>query len=140
LLDRIDLHIALPPVDVLALQSRERGEPSATVRERVVQARSAQAERVRRGEVQSRTTAELSAREVERVAVPDAEGSKMLALAVERLGLSARAYAKVLRVARTIADLEGSDGIRSAHIAEAVHARLLDRDVPPPAPIRAVGT
>ncbi len=136
LLDRIDLHIALPPVDVLALQSRERGEASAVVRARVVRARAAQAERVRRREVQSRTTAELTAREVERVAAPDAEGERVLALAVERLGLSARAYAKVLRVARTIADLEGTDAIRACHVAEAIHARLLDREValaPPPA-------
>ncbi|APR86820.1 mg(2+) chelatase family protein [Minicystis rosea] len=132
LLDRIDLHVVLPPVDVAHLMSTERGEPSTRVRDRVIAARAAQADRSRRHGTAS-TNAALTPRELERLAQPDAAGASLLAAAVERLGLSARAYGKVLRVARTIADLAGSDAVRAAHVAEAVHARLLDRD--PAAPL-----
>jgi magnesium chelatase family protein len=128
LLDRIDLHVALPPVDVAHLQSSTRGEPSASVRARVIAARAAQAERARAIPHAALTNATLGPRDLERMATPDAAGSRLLASAVEKLGLSARAYGKVLRVARTIADLDGSDGVRTAHVAEAVHARLFDRD------------
>jgi magnesium chelatase family protein len=126
LLDRIDLHVVLPPVDIAHLQSDARGEPSAAVRDRVVAARAAQAERARRHGAAT-TNAALGPRDLERLAAPDAEGARVLAAAVDLLGLSARAYGKVLRVARTVADLDGSDAVRAAHLAEAVHARLLDR-------------
>lgn len=135
LLDRIDLHVVLPPVDVVHLQSTGRGEPSEAVRGRVIAARAAQAERARLLGC-APTNASLGPRDLERVALPDADGARVLASAVERLGLSARAYGKVLRVARTIADLEGVDAVRASHVAEAVHARLLDRDTT--APVRAV--
>jgi len=127
LLDRIDLHVALPPVDVVHLQSAARGEPSAPVRERVMAARAAQAERARRGGA-ALTNATLAPRDLERLAAPDAAGARVLAAAMDKLGLSARAYSKVLRVARTVADLDGSDAVRAPHVAEAVHARLFDRD------------
>jgi magnesium chelatase family protein len=137
LLDRIDLHVVLPPVDVAHLQSVTHGEPSAAVRERVLAARAMQAERARQIGCAPTNTA-LAPRDLERVALPDAAGARVLAAAVERLGLSARAYGKVLRVARTIADLDGSSGVRAPHVAEAVHARLLDRDAVP-APRAAAG-
>ncbi len=127
LLDRVDLHVVLPPVDVAHLQSSARGEPSAAVRARVIAARAVQAARAKRLGT-ARTNAALSPRDVERVATPDAAGARLLAGAVEKLGLSARAYGKVLRVARTIADLDHSDAVRAPHVAEAVHARLFDRD------------
>jgi magnesium chelatase family protein len=127
LLDRLDLHVVLPPVDVVHLQSVARGEASAVVRDRVIVARVAQAERAERLGVAS-TNATLGPRDLARVATPDLEGARVLGSAVERLGLSARAYGKVLRVARTIADLDGSDAVRAPHVAEAVHARLLDRE------------
>lgn len=128
LLDRIDLQVVLPPVDVAHLQGAERGEPSAAMRERVIAARAVQAARA--GELGlARTNADLVPRDLERVATPDAAGARLLGAAVERLGLSARAYGKVLRVARTIADLDGSTAVSARHVAEAVHARLLDRDV-----------
>jgi magnesium chelatase family protein len=112
LLDRIDVHVVLPPVEVRALQGSTRGEASAPVRARVERARSVQRDRRRRGEVGATTNAALAPRDLEQVAALCADGTRMLALAVERLSLSARAYGKVLRVARTIADLAGSDAVR----------------------------
>lgn len=127
LLDRIDLHIVLPPVDVAHLQSHQRGEPSEAVRARAIAARAVQIGRSRR-DVEATSNGALSPRDLERVATPDAAGANVLASAMERLGLSARAYGKVLRVARTIADLEGDSAVRAPHIAEAIHLRLLDRE------------
>ena len=131
LLDRIDLHVQLPPVEVARLRDFEPGEDSATVRGRVVKAREAQMLRQARGETCIAVNALLSLRDADRVAAPDDAGSRILVQAVETLGLSARAYGKVLKVARSIADLEGSDTVRSPHIAEAVHLRLLDRSQEP---------
>jgi magnesium chelatase family protein len=78
--------------------------------------------------------AELTARDVERVARPDEAGTRLVSAAVEKLGLSARAYGRILRAARTIADLDGCDGIRASHIAEAIQARVLDRHPAAPTP------
>lgn len=127
LLDRIDLHVQLPPVDVSSLRAARGGESSDAVRERVVIARSIQTDRLRRGEVSVPVNGMLSLREIDRIAAPDQAGSSLLSAAVDKLGLSARAYAKVLRVARTAADLDGSDGVHACHVAEAIQARLLDR-------------
>jgi len=127
LLNHLDLHVVLPPVDVASMQSQGPGESSAAVRGRVVAARAMQAERARPLGCAA-TNAALSPRDLERVATPDAAGARVLAEAVEKLGLSARAYGQVLRVARTVADLDRSDAVRAPHVAEAVHARLLDRD------------
>ncbi|HEY1693506.1 MAG TPA: YifB family Mg chelatase-like AAA ATPase [Polyangiaceae bacterium] len=127
LLDRIDVHVVLPPVEVTALQGAARGEASAVVRARVQHARAVQRERLVRREVSMSTNASLPARDLERIAVLCPDGARMLAAAVERLALSARAYGKVLRVARTIADLDGSDALRPAHVAEAIGLRVLDR-------------
>ncbi|HEX9296275.1 MAG TPA: YifB family Mg chelatase-like AAA ATPase [Polyangiaceae bacterium] len=127
LLDRIDLHVFLPPVDVASLSSGSKGESSAAVRERVLRARQLQVERWRRGDTRARVNAHLSSQDIERIAQPDAAGMRLIVAAVERLGLSARAYGKILRVARTIADLEGAVALRAAHVAEAVQARIFDR-------------
>jgi magnesium chelatase family protein len=127
LLDRIDVHVVLPPVEVAALQGAARGEASALVRARVEVARAVQGQRVVRGEASAPTNASLPPRDLERVAVLCADGSRMLAAAVERLALSARAYGKVLRVARTIADLDGTKAIQPPHVAEAIGLRVLDR-------------
>jgi magnesium chelatase family protein len=135
LLDRIDLHVSLPPVDVASLSSRSFGESSADVRERVARARRIQTERYERGETRATTNAQLTSQDVERIARPDAAGMRTIVAAVERLGLSARAYGKVLRVARTIADLEGVTAVSAAHVAEAVQGRIFDRHLnqkPPP--------
>jgi magnesium chelatase family protein len=127
LLDRIDLHVSLPPVEVAALTATCPGESSRIVRERVVEARRVQLERQGRAETNAACNAALGTADLERVAQPDASGMRLLATAVERLGLSARAYAKILRVARTLADLEGASAVRAVHVAEAVQARVLDR-------------
>jgi magnesium chelatase family protein len=127
LLDRIDVHVALPPVEVAALQARDRGEASHSVRQRVEAARAIQRERLRRREVGASTNAALAQGDLERVASPCEVGQRMLRAAVDRLALSARAYGKVLRVARTIADLEGCVAIRPSHVAEAIGLRVLDR-------------
>lgn len=128
LLDRLDFHVVLPRVALDDLQSQTGGEPSEAVRARVKKAREIQLDRYRRGEVRAQTNAGLSQRDVERVCKLDQKGSAILALAVERRGLSARAYGKVLRVARTLADMEGATAIAARHVTEAVAGRVLDRD------------
>jgi magnesium chelatase family protein len=127
LLDRIDVHVVLPPVEVAALQGSARGEASDVVRARVEGARAVQRRRMEKSEASAPVNASLPPRDLERVAVPCADGARLLAAAVERLALSARAYGKVLRVARTIADLDGSADVRPAHVAEAIGLRVLDR-------------
>jgi magnesium chelatase family protein len=126
LLDRIDVHVVLPPVNVGALRG-EGGEPTQLVRARVERARSIQAERAERGEVHASTNALLSPRDLDRVASLCERGSSLLGTAVTRLALSARAYGKILRVARTLADLEGCLAIAPPHVAEAIGYRTLDR-------------
>lgn len=129
LLDRLDIHVVLPRVDLLELQSAKGGgEPSAVVRARVERARAIQRERFLAGEASVQTNAHLAQRDVDRICKLDAKGKSVLAQAVERRGLSARAYGKVVRVARTIADMEGATAIAAHHVVEAVAGRVLDRD------------
>lgn len=117
LLDRIDLHITVPALPASDLQSAQRGESSAAVRERVIQAYQRQQAR------QGKSNNELSPSELDQFApLGDAE-SRILAMAQSRLSLSARGYHRVLRVARTIADLAGSDNIRTPHLTEALSYR-----------------
>ncbi len=128
-LDRIDVHLVLPPVDVSALQRAARGESTAEVRARVEGARALQAGRAETGEVTARCNALLTPRDIERVAPLCEVGAQLLGTAVHRLALSARAYGKVLRVSRTLADLEGCTAIAPRHVAEAIGYRTLDRPV-----------
>jgi magnesium chelatase family protein len=123
----MDMHVQLPPVDVASLGGQAGGEPSADVRARVIAARERQHARYLAGDVSANVNALLSPRDLERVAMPDAAGMRLIVSAVERLGLSARAYGKILRVARTIADLDQSPALTAAHVVEAVQARVLDR-------------
>jgi magnesium chelatase family protein len=127
LLDRIDVHVTLPPVEVTALQAPAAGEASSVVRARVESARAIQHQRFERGEVAATTNAAIGSRDLERVAALPPDGSAYLARAMVALGLSARAYAKILRVARTLADLEGKTAVGNAHVAEAIQLRVLDR-------------
>jgi magnesium chelatase family protein len=129
LVDRLDIHVAVPPVEVSALTRSGGGESSADVRARVARARETQRARTARLGASARVNAALSGTELERVAALDRDGRRLIEAAVEKLGLSARAFVKVLRVARTIADLEGEAKVRAPHVAEAIQGRLLDREV-----------
>jgi magnesium chelatase family protein len=121
LLDRIDLQIEVPAVTHDELARAASGEPSATIRARVIAARERQLAR------QRVANARIGAGDVERFCVPDDAAAALLRRAVAHLGLSARAYHRVLKVARTIADLGGGEGITEAHVAEAVQYRRFDR-------------
>jgi magnesium chelatase family protein len=123
LLDRIDLQIEVPslPADVLPASAGLPGEPSATVRVRVAAAAARQRSR------QGKPNAQLQSREIERLCRPDAEGEALLKSAFARLSLSARAYHRILKVARTIADLNAAEDICARHVAEAIGYRRLDR-------------
>jgi magnesium chelatase family protein len=129
LLDRIDIHVVLPPVNVGAMQRGRDGETTREVRARVGSARVVQWDRLKRGEVSAATNASLPARDLDRACALCEAGSRLLGSAVSRLALSARAYGKVLRVSRTLADLEGSAAIAPHHVAEAIGYRTLDRNV-----------
>lgn len=126
LLDRLDIHVNVPPVDVASLTGARRGETSADVRARVIAARALQTARRKQLELSVNVNAALSNTEMERVAPLDRESKRLIEAAIEKLGLSARGFVKVLRIARTIADLEGEERVRAPHIAEAIQARLLD--------------
>jgi magnesium chelatase family protein len=123
LLDRIDLHVDVPRVPIGALGDEPGGEPSAAIRGRVRAARERQRAR-------GALNAHVAGREVRRICAIDKGGRRLLEAASERLGLSARAYTRILRVARTIADLAGDERITTAHLAEAIQYRSLDRTRP----------
>jgi magnesium chelatase family protein len=123
LLDRIDLHIEVPrlPREVLLAENGEDIESSASVRERVVRAREIARKR------QGKANADLTGKEAEKMCALSSEGIRLLDRALERLRLSARAYHRILRVARSIADLEGSEAVDIRHLGEAIGYRSLDR-------------
>lgn len=126
LLDRIDLHIEVFPVPVEQLSGRRKGESSRVIRERVEEARRLQARRFR-SEQGLHCNAQMTVREIRKHCLLAEEARNLLHRAMEHLSLSARAYDRILKVSRTIADLSGSDEIRAEHVAEAVQYRSLDR-------------
>ena len=126
LLDRIDLHIELQNVPFSDLSKMAPGEPSEKIRERVIKAR--QIQEVRFKDFKGiHCNAQMTERMLHRFAEPDAASLDMLRMAMEKLKLSARAYSRILKVARTIADLDNSENVQSQHIAEAIGYRNLDR-------------
>ena len=127
LMDRIDLHIEVTPVAVGEMTAERAEESSAAIRERVMRARAVQADRFRSSEGVY-TNAMMNAKMLRTYCRPDAAAQTLLERAMERLQLSARAYDRILKVARTIADLSGCEGIEAAHIAEAINYRSLDRE------------
>ena len=126
LLDRIDIHCEIQAVPFAQLSQMNPGEPSANIRERVIKARKIQEERFKpyKG---IHCNAMMTEKMLHEFAEPDASSLDMLRMAMERLKLSARAYSRILKVARTVADLEGSERVQSYHIAEAIGYRNLDR-------------
>ena len=132
LLDRIDIHCEVQAVPFAQLSQMQPGDPSAAIRERVIRARNIQTERFShpqggRREGAIHCNAQMTERMIHQYAEPDEASLDLLRMAMERLKLSARAYNRILKVARTIADLEGSEKVQSQHIAEAVGYRNLDR-------------
>jgi magnesium chelatase family protein len=123
-LDRVDLRVEVPRLPYRELAAGPESERSAAVRERAARARRRAAERL--GAAGISVNAEIPHRLLREVAWPDAEGRRLLGTAVERLGLSARAHDRLLKVARTIADLEGEEGVGAGHIAEALSYRAVD--------------
>lgn len=126
LLDRVDLHLAVPAVPVEELTDLEPGESSASVRERVVQARAIQRERLA-GVDGVYANGQMGVRALRRHCRPSPSLVRMLQRALDGMGLSARAYHRILKVARTVADLEGAADLEEHHVAEAIQYRILDR-------------
>lgn len=126
LLDRIDLHVEVTPVKFEELANIRKSESSAEIRHRVVKARSLQNERFD-GNVEVFSNAQMTSKHVHEYCQLDEKGNEILKTAMDRLGLSARAYDRILKVSRTIADLDKSDKIKAQHIAEAIQFRSLDR-------------
>lgn len=125
LLDRLDLHIEVAPVEFKHLSSGQKTESSASIRERVNKARKIQAERYK--DIDIRCNANLTPHLLREYCVVSEEGTRILKNAFEKMGMSARGYDRVLKVARTIADLDESEKIEVSHIAEALQYRSLDR-------------
>lgn len=125
LLDRIDLHIEVPAVPFQELSGNADGTSSAAMRDQVNQARSMQRQRF--GKDSSRLNSHMTSKQIRRFCSLDDEGKSLLKSAMEELGLSARAHDRILRMARTIADLEAGADIKPAHVSEAIGYRSLDR-------------
>lgn len=126
LLDRIDLQCSILPVPFSEISNAAPGEPSAKIRERVIAARAIQEERFKNIKG-VHCNAQMTERMIHQFAEPDEAGVRLLRIAMEKLSLSARAYNRILKVARTIADLAGSESVKTEHLAEAISYRQLDR-------------
>ncbi len=126
LLDRIDLHVEVTPVNIRELSGTSEGERSEMIRERVIAARKIQELRFSEGIIHS--NAQMSSKQVKELCVITTAGQTLLNKAMDKLGLSARAYDRILKVSRTIADLSGSQDILVEHLAEAIQYRSLDRE------------
>ena len=127
LLDRIDLHVEVTPVSFTELSSKEKGESSNGIRKRVIDSRVIQERRYDEDKM-VHANAQMSSKQLQKFCNLDKESSEMLKMAMEKLNLSARAYDRILKVSRTIADLSNSENIESQHIAEAIQYRSLDRE------------
>ncbi|MCX8026780.1 MAG: YifB family Mg chelatase-like AAA ATPase [Thermodesulfovibrionales bacterium] len=125
LLDRIDLHIEVPAVPFRELSTEYAGEPSQKIRERVVEARKIQLDRFKKDGIFS--NGQMKTRHIKKYCVLTNDAQNILNRAMEMLGLSARAYSRILKVSRTIADIDKSEKIDARHVAEAIQYRTLDR-------------
>lgn len=125
LLDRIDIHVEAPAVPYKDLQKHTTAESSEAILGRVTAARGIQGERFRKAKIHA--NAQMGRRHVKKYCNIDAASSRLLECAIDKLGLSARAHNRILKIGRTIADLEGAADMESSHIAEAIQYRILDR-------------
>jgi len=128
LLDRIDIHIEVPAVKYKELSGKITGESSIVIRERVKKARKIQLKRFK-VEKKIFSSADMQSKEIRKYCRIDERGNELLKMAITKLGLSARAYDRILKVSRTIADLEGSEEIKPEYISEAIQYRSLDRQM-----------
>jgi len=128
LMDRFDIHIEVPAVAYKDISAEFSGEPSANISGRVVRARQTQLQRFSsdRGIY---SNSRMRSRHIKKFCRPSAEAEGLLETAMKKLGLSARAYTRILKLSRTIADLEGAEGILPAHVSEAIMYRALDRGI-----------
>lgn len=126
LMDRIDIHIEVPPVSFDELTGKGEGEKSATIRERVTKARAIQTLRFKDEKIFS--NAMMNGKQTERYCILDEASKTILGRFIDKMGLSARAYNKILKLSRTIADLAGSENIEQIHLLEAIQYRTLDRE------------
>ncbi len=127
LLDRIDLHVEVIPVPFNELSKSRVAESSEHIRNRVIAAREIQEQRYK-NEIGVYSNAQMSSRMLQEICRLNNESTELLKIAMHKLGLSARAYDRILKVSRTIADLEGSEDIKTEHLAEAIQYRSLDRE------------
>jgi magnesium chelatase family protein len=127
LLDRIDIHIEVTPVPFSQLSDERKGESSLSIRQRVVKARDIQKKRFK-DEKGTHYNSQMAVKQIRKFCALDEASKELLKTAMERLNLSARAYDRILKVARTIADLDGLEAIKGEHISEAIQYRSLDRD------------
>ena len=128
LLDRIDIHIEVPTVRYQDMSSIQRGDSSGVIRERVATARKMQHARFK-GHPRVSCNASMGAKEVQALAAVEADAQDLLKMAMTEMNFSARAYDRVIKVARTIADMEGAATIGSKHVSEAIQYRTLDRNL-----------
>ena len=129
LLDRIDIHIEVPSVKVTELAQKKPGEQSSSIRQRVIRARDFQLQRFSSHHKNIFSNARMQSKEIREFCKIDSAGEELLKMAMEKLGLSARAYDRILKVSRTIADLSLSENILSQHLSEAIQYRSLDRNM-----------
>jgi magnesium chelatase family protein len=127
LLDRIDLHVEVTPVSFNELSNERKSENSSSIRERVIKAREIQQKRFD-GKDGLYSNAQMEASMVQEICVIGDAGKNLLNRAMQKLHLSARAYDRIIKVSRTIADLASSEDIKTEHLAEAIHFRSLDRE------------
>jgi len=127
LMDRIDIHIEVPAVKYRDLASRDAGEPSKEIKRRVNRGRKVQLDRFEGMKIYC--NAQMTNRHIKKFCQIDEASQKLLEMAIDKFGLSARAYTRILKVARTIADLEGQENIEPAHLSEAIQYRSLDRNL-----------
>ncbi len=128
LLDRIDIHIEVPAVNISELSEKRNGESSINIRKRVIQARTIQSIRYK-NKKGIYCNADIQTNELKEFCQIDKSGEELLKMAISKLGLSARAYDRILKVARTIADLNSSENIKTEHLSEAIQYRSLDRNL-----------